>query len=127
MSLLVAVVTSEMRMLFNIKLPLIFAEVDIIGSILLASRAITSLVFGGTARLAHTHAMRFGVPDCSQVCTVSLHEVVQVDVGVVEIKTIEVFGDLELCSLRSTIERLHEFAHYEVCGSGPTTVEFALR
>ena len=127
MSLLVTVVTSEMRMLFNIKLLSILAGVGIIGNILLAFRAITSLVFGGTARIAHTHTMRFGIPNCSQICTVSLHKVVQVDVGVVEVKTIEVFGDLELCSLRSTLERLHEFAHYEVCGSGPTTVEFALR
>ena len=65
MSLLVAVVTSEMRMLCAIKLPLGFAEGGIIGSILLASRAITSLVFSRTARIAHTHTMRFGIPNCS--------------------------------------------------------------
>ena len=123
MPLFATVVTGEMRMP-NIKFLPIFARVVIIGNILFAPSAIPSLVFGGAAQSAHTHAMRFGIPNCSKICTVSLHQIVQVDVGAVEMKTIEVFGDLELCSLRLTLESLHEFAH---CVVNDTTVEFALR
>ena len=127
MSLLVAIVTSEMRVLLAVQLLPILPRIGIIGIILFALGTISSLVFGRVAGCAHTHAMRFQIPDCSKICKISLHKIVQIDIGIVEVQTIEVLGNLELCGLRSTLKRLHKFAHGVMNDCIITAVEFTLR
>ena len=72
MSLLVAIVTSEMRVLLAVHLLPILPRVGIIGIILLPPGTISSLVLGRVAGCAHTHAMRFRIPDCSKICKISV-------------------------------------------------------
>ena len=68
MSLLVAIVTSKVRMLFAIHLLPILARVGIIGGILFAPWAVSSLMFGGAARSAHPNAMRLAISNRSEIC-----------------------------------------------------------
>ena len=123
---LVAVMASKVRMLFDIKLLPILARADIIGIILLSPWTVSGLMFGRPASSAPIHATRLVVPDCSKLCTVSLHQVVEVDVGVVEIEFSEVFGNLELNTFRSTLKRFHKLTEPDVHESRTTVVHFAL-
>ena len=123
---LVAVMAGKVRMLFGIKLVPILARAGIIGIVLFSPWTVSRLMFGGPARCTHIHAMRFVIPDCSKICTVSLHQVVEVDVGVVEIEFVKVFGNFELNTFRSTLKRFHKSTEPDVHDSRTTAVHFAL-